>query len=87
MSHRLTISNIFPGGNGQDNPVPLTIANYNLTAAESALPLADYNVVAHHVPENVQKQVTAKVVLDAAGKPKIGPNDVAFMPCPPFCYL
>ena len=87
MSHKLLISNIYEGGTGADNPGPLTIANYHLTAAESALTLTDLDVVAYHVTEHVQKQVTGKVKVDAAGNPMKGPNDVVFMPCPPFCYL
>ena len=88
MSHKLFISNIFPGGDGSDNPGPRTIANYHLTAAESALTLTDYNVVAYHVVEHVQKQVTGKVIVDpATGNPKTQQGDVVFMPCPPFCYL
>jgi hypothetical protein len=88
MSHKLLFSNVFIGGTGVDNPGPLTIANYHLTAAESALTLTDMNVVAFHAIEHVQKQVTGKVIVDpTTGNPKTGPNDVVFMPCPPFCYL
>ena len=89
MSHPIIISNLIaaPGGTGADNPVPLTIANYNLSAAELAQTLADFNVIALHTVDRVQKQVTAKVVVDpATGRPKTGPNDVAYLPCPPFCY-
>jgi len=86
MSYKLLISNITPSGNGEDNPVPLTIANYNLTAAEQALTLTNYNVIAYHPIQHAQKKVTGKVIVDdATSNPKIGPNDVVFMPCPPFC--
>jgi hypothetical protein len=88
MSHILLISNIFPGGDGSDNPIPLKITNYDLSPAEKKLKLKNFNVVAHHTPTNAQKQVTGKVIVDPkTNKPKTGPNDVVFLPCTPFCYL
>ena len=89
MSHKITISNLVSlTGNGADNPPGLSIANYDLSAAELALTLTDQPVTCFDVPNNQNKQVTAKLVVDpATGRPKKGPNDIAFMPCPPFCYL
>ena len=81
MSYRILISNILPGGDRSDNPVPLTIDNYELSDAEKLLKLIDFDVIAFNPQAGAQKQVTGKII-----KGKTGPNDIVFMPCPPFCY-
>jgi hypothetical protein len=84
MSYQLTIGQVILGGNGADNPVPLTQANYQLSASEAAQSLMNYNVIGSM--QTVSYEVTGLVLFDpATGRPKLGVNDPVYMPCPPFC--
>ena len=85
MSYKILIGQVTPGGNGADNPVPLTTANYDLDAQESTYPLTQYNVVVYDSIKFVSLQVTGLVMLDTAGRPMVGPTDYVYLPCPPFC--
>lgn len=84
MSYQLTIGQVTLGGNGADNPVPLTMANYQLSASEAAQSLMNYNVIGSSQP--VSYQVTGLVLFDpATGIPSLGTNDPVYLPCPPYC--
>ncbi|MFZ1678210.1 MAG: hypothetical protein WBP41_06700 [Saprospiraceae bacterium] len=85
MSYILKVSQVTFGGNGQDNPVPLTRANYQLTDAEKEFSYTEMNVIAPYETGGT-KSVTALIMLDPkTGQPMLGPEDPSFQPCPPFC--
>jgi hypothetical protein len=80
MSHKLTIAEITIGGTGDDNPVPLTIDNYDLSTDERKLTMTQLNVIASTY------SVTGLVLVDlGTGQPKVEPNDPVYLPCPPYC--
>ena len=85
MSYILRISQITFGGNGADNPVPLTEANYYLSSEDQKLLFRSTNVIAPGQTGGT-KAVTGLIVLDPiTHEPMVGPNDPCFMPCPPYC--
>ena len=85
MSYRLLISDVVIGGNGTNNPIPLSIGNYKLSAVELEFVYQQLNVIAFHPTLRVQLQVTGLVQVDDSGHPMINDNDHVYMPCPPFC--
>lgn len=88
MSHKLNISDVTIGGDASNNPVPLTITNYDLTPAEQKLIYQQLNVIAFHTGIGVNLQVTGIVQVDpSTGEPMVNDNDPVRLPCPPFCYL
>ncbi len=85
MSYTKKISEITFGGNGADNPSPLTRDNYQLSDAEQQLSFQSINVISPYQTGGT-KSVTGLIVLDPkTGDPLIGPNDLCFHPCPPYC--
>ncbi|MEO6132632.1 MAG: hypothetical protein ABIQ02_12350 [Saprospiraceae bacterium] len=85
MSHTIKISDLIFGGNGADNPNPLTRANYDLSSAEQLLSFRSMNVIIPN-PQGGTFSVTGLIVLDSGGNPLVGPNDLCFVPCPPYCH-
>ncbi|MEP6646141.1 MAG: hypothetical protein ABJC12_03565 [Saprospiraceae bacterium] len=85
MSFPIRISNITFGGNGADNPVPLTRDNYYLSVSEQSLLFMSSNAIVPNQTSGTYA-VTVLVILDPVTKqPRLGPNDLCFPPCPPFC--
>jgi len=86
MSHIKLIGDVTLGGNGSNNPVPLTIANYDLSSQEQAQRLTQWNVIVFHDQLTVNLNVTGLVKVNpATGKPMLDSTDPVYLPCPPFC--
>jgi len=85
MSYKLQISDVIIGGNGTNNPVPLTIANYKLSSVEVTFVYQQLNVIVNHPILKVQVHVTGLVQVDESGHPMINDNDTVYLPCPPLC--
>ncbi len=84
MSYILKVSELTRGGNASDNPVPLTMANYQLADWELELILVPENVIAPY--KGSTYQVTGLAVWDPiAQAPLLGPDDDIRVPCPPVC--
>ncbi len=84
MSYTLTVSQVTFGGNGSDNPNPLTEANYYLSPEEQKLSFRPTNVIAPGETGGT-KSVTSLIQLDPiTGQPMVGPNDLCRLPCPPY---
>lgn len=79
-----TISQIQIGGNGADNPSPFGDHNFDFDANQAQPTYLDINVIVFHNTLRQYLEVTGKVVV-IAGKPLMGPNDIVYLPCPPFC--
>lgn len=79
------ISQVQLGGNGADNPVPFGNANFDFDQNQASLTYRNVNVIAYHNGQHANLQVTGKVHVDANGNPNIGPNDIIYLPCPPYC--
>jgi len=87
MSHKLRISDITIGGNAVNNPVPLALSNYKLTAAELSFSYRQIDVIAFHTVERVNLHVTGLVEVNpVTDQPKLEASDPVYLPCPPFCY-
>lgn len=85
MSYTLTVSQVTFGGNGSDNPSPLTDANYDLSSEEQKLTFRPTNVIAPGETVGT-KSVTSLIQLDPmTGQPMVGPNNLCWLPCPPYC--
>ena len=88
MSHVLRIADITVGGFGTNNPVPLTITNYDLSEDELKNKFYQVNVIAFHTTIGVNLQVTGLVLVNpTTDQPMMEQNDPVYLPCPPFCYL
>ena len=85
MSYRFLISDVVIGGNGANNPIPLSLANYKLSGVELEFVYQQLNVIVLHPQMQVQLQVTGLVQVDEFGRPMINDNDSVYMPCPPLC--
>lgn len=85
MAYILTVSQITFGGNGSDNPDPLTMNNYQLSGQEEEYEYVEMNVIAPY-PGGGTKSVTALIQRDPkTGDPMVGPDDPCIQPCPPYC--
>ena len=80
-----TISQVQIGGNGADNPSPFGDFSFDFDAAQALLRYRNINVIAYHNNQHAYLQVTGKVHVDASGAALTGPNDVVYLPCPPYC--
>lgn len=84
MSYIYKVSQLTLGGNGADNPDPLTMANYELTDSELELILVPENVIVEY--QNNTYEVTGLAVWDpVTQKALLGPDDDIRQPCPPMC--
>jgi hypothetical protein len=80
-----TIAQVQIGGDGSDNPVPFGDANFDFDQTQLQFSYADLNVIVYHNNLHTSLEVTGKVKLDSRGNPMIGPLDLVYCPCPPFC--
>ena len=86
MSYKKLIGDVTLGGSGVNNPVPLTITNYYLSASEAELPLTQQNIIYYDSSQLISLQVTGLVLYDTAtGRPMLGSTDPVYFPCPPAC--
>ncbi len=84
MSYIIKVSDLTLGGTGIDNPVPLTLANYQLADWELDLILVPVNVTADY--KGTMVEVTGMAVWDpVTQKALTGPDDDIRTPCPPTC--
>ncbi|MDQ3015201.1 MAG: hypothetical protein M3R25_00525 [Bacteroidota bacterium] len=84
MSFIYKVSELTIGGDGSDNPVPLTTANYQLSLPELRIPMGTVNVIISI--KGTSKSVTGLAVLDPLTEvPLLGPDDDIRAPCPPSC--
>lgn len=84
MSYIIKVSDLTLGGTGVDNPVPLTLANYQLADWELDLILVPVNVIADY--KGSTYEVTGLAVWDSVTqKARLGPDDDIRTPCPPYC--
>jgi len=83
MAYKMQVANLTLGGDGRDNPIPLTIANYRLDSSEQLLFTYQVDVIAPL--DSLTYQVTALARTDQQGRPMLQPTDVVAIPCPPFC--
>ena len=79
------ISQVLLGGDGSDDPNPLGLSNYQFSPAQQQQLYQPQKVIVYHNRLNAMKQVTGMVLVDQNGQPKLNPNDIVYMPCPPFC--
>lgn len=80
------MSEVTIGGNASNNPPNYSWTDYrdypDLDPKNTYMRL---NVITFSQTVGVFLQVTGLVVLNQQGQPLIGPNDLCYMPCPPFC--
>ena len=79
------ISEVQIGGTGADNPSPFGDFNFQFSPQQLLLRYQNVGAIVYHNRLGVDLQVTCKVQLDSSGNPMMGPNDLIYEPCPPFC--
>jgi hypothetical protein len=86
MSHRRKFGDVTLGGNGINNPVPLTQANYDLSGDELNFSYRQVNVIFFSAPVGINLYVTGLARINPATlEPMMGQNDICYLPCPPEC--
>ena len=81
------ISEVEIGGNATNNPVPFGDFSFDFDEYQSTLTYRDINIIVYHNVLQTDLEVTGKVLVDSAGNPMMGPDDIVYCPCPPFCDL
>jgi hypothetical protein len=80
------IKDISFGGNAGNNPTNYSWTTYfNYPNLDMNFNYQRMNVIYFDDNLQINLQVTALVVLNTQGNPLIGPNDLAYFPCPPAC--
>lgn len=80
------IKDISFGGNAVNNPPDYSWTTYiNYPNLITTVSYQRMNLIYMDDTLRVNLQVTGLVVLDSHGNPLIGPNDLAYLPCPPAC--
>ena len=86
MPVSLTIAEVSFGGNAINNPINYswtTYADYpNLDTRKNYVRM---NISYFSASLQINLQVTALVILDNQGLPKMGLTDIVYLPCPPAC--
>lgn len=86
MAFTKKIQEVTIGGNGSNNPTDYSWTDYsNYPDLDTGLTYQRLNCIAFHDLLQVQLQVTGLVQVNDNGQPMIGPNDLIYLPCPPFC--
>lgn len=80
------IQDITFGGNSVNNPANYSWTDYsNYPGLDLSKVYVRFSVIAFHEGSKVNLEVTALIQLSATGQLMLGPTDLAYMPCPPFC--
>jgi hypothetical protein len=80
------IKDISFGGNAVNNPTNYSWTTYvDYPNLDRNFNYQRMNLIYFDTTLQVNLQVTGLVVLDSQGNPLIGPNDLAYLPCPPAC--
>lgn len=86
MAASKRIKDISFGGNAQNNPTNYSWTTYfNYPNLDLNISYMRMNLIYFDTTLQINLYVTGLVVLDAQGQPLLGPNDLAYLPCPPAC--
>jgi len=81
-----TIAEVSFGGNAINNPINYSWTDYgdypNLDIRKNYVRM---NISYYNSSLQINLQVTALVILDDQGLPKMGLTDIVYLPCPPEC--
>jgi len=80
------IQDITFGGNSVNNPANYSWTDYsNFPGLDLSKLYVRFSVIAYNDDARVNLEVTGLIQLSSSGQLMLGPNDLAYLPCPPFC--